>query len=41
MDLMFAADLRESERITLARWRQRSLGSRIHERAARLAAHWL
>jgi cardiolipin synthase len=38
---MFEADLRDATRIDLERWRQRSLGSRLKERAARLFGYWL
>jgi len=41
METMFEKDLAESDLITLERWRQRSLGQRIKERAARLWSYWL
>ena len=41
MEAMFAADLTESEAITLDRWQNRSLMLRLKERMARLGAYWL
>jgi cardiolipin synthase A/B len=41
MDDMFAADLLESDTVTLYRWKQRSRLLRWKERAARIAAFWL
>lgn len=41
MGQMFAADLGESDAITLALWRQRSLWMRVKEQTARLGAYWL
>lgn len=41
MEAMFAADLQESEAITLDRWKHRSWMSRLKEQAARLGAYWL
>lgn len=41
MEAMFADDLKQSEAITLDRWRQRSLLLRIKERMARIGAYWL
>ena len=41
MEAMFAADLAESDAITLAQWKRRSLLQRLKEQMARLAAYWL
>jgi cardiolipin synthase len=41
MEAMFAADLAESEAITLDRWQHRSLMLRLKERSARIWAYWL
>ena len=41
MEAMFAADLTESDEITLNRWQHRSLMLRLKERTARLGAYWL
>lgn len=41
MQALFEKDLVSSRRVTLEAWRQRSIGARIKERAARLWAHWL
>lgn len=41
MEAMFAADLTESEAITLDQWQRRSLMLRLKERAARLGQYWL
>ena len=41
MDSMFAADLLESDALTLDRWERRSWLLRWKERAARMAAYWL
>lgn len=41
MDDMFAADLLESDAVTLDRWKRRSWLLRWKERAARIAAYWL
>ena len=41
METMFAADLAESDAITLDEWRQRSLLPRIQEQLARIGAYWL
>lgn len=41
MQTMFEKDLESSKQITLEAWRNRSIGSRIKERAARLWARWL
>ena len=41
MEAMFAADLTESDAITLDKWQRRSLLLRLKERMARLGAYWL
>lgn len=41
MEAMFAEDLKESEAITLEKWRHRSWMLRLKERAARIGAYWL
>jgi cardiolipin synthase len=41
MDAMFNADIAESDQITLAEWKQRSLFAKLQERIARLGAYWL
>jgi cardiolipin synthase len=41
MEAMFAADLAQSQAITLERWRQRGALNRMKEWAARLGAYWL
>jgi len=41
MEAMFAADLQESQAITLAQWQRRSLTLRLKERMARIGAYWL
>ena len=41
MDTMFAEDLRESEAITLERWKHRSWLLRIKEQTSRIGAYWL
>jgi cardiolipin synthase len=41
METMFAADLAQSETITLERWRDRGLMNRVKEWTARLGAYWL
>lgn len=41
MQALFEHDLESSKLITLEEWRQRSIGARIKERAARLWARWL
>ena len=41
MEAMFETDLARSERITLERWRQRSLLTRMKETGARLWEYWL
>ena len=41
MEAMFAADLAESDPITLDRWKKRPLLQRLREQMARLAAYWL
>jgi cardiolipin synthase len=41
MNTMFEKDLAESDEITLAAWRDRSLVMRVKEQAARLWIYWL
>ena len=41
MEAMFEADLERSDRITLDRWQQRSLATRMKETGARLWEYWL
>lgn len=41
MEAMFEADLARSDRITLERWQQRSLATRMKETGARLWEYWL
>lgn len=41
MEAMFEADLERSDRITLERWQQRSLATRMKETGARLWEYWL
>jgi cardiolipin synthase len=41
MEAMFAADLTESDAITLDRWQHRSWMLRLKERMARIGAYWL
>lgn len=41
MEAMFAEDLKESEAITLEKWRHRSWMLRLKERTARIGAYWL
>ncbi|OGS98410.1 MAG: cardiolipin synthase [Gallionellales bacterium RIFCSPLOWO2_02_FULL_59_110] len=41
MQALFEKDLGSSRLVTLEAWRNRSIGARIKERAARLWAHWL
>lgn len=41
MHALFEKDLESSKLVTLENWRNRSIGARIKERAARLWAHWL
>lgn len=41
MEVMFQHDLKESNVITLAHWRNRSLLLRIKERLARIGAYWM
>jgi cardiolipin synthase A/B len=41
MEVMFAADLAESEQILLRDWRRRSLWLRVKERVARIGAYYL
>ncbi|MDP2171959.1 MAG: cardiolipin synthase [Rhodocyclaceae bacterium] len=41
MDALFKKDMESSKLVTLEDWRNRSLGARLKERAARLWAHWL
>lgn len=41
MEAMFDADLERSDRITLERWQQRSLPTRMKETGARLWEYWL
>lgn len=41
MNAVFAADVRESDAITLKQWRRRSLLLRVQEQFARLGAYWL
>jgi len=41
METMFAADLAESDPITLEQWKQRPVLQRLKEQMARLAAYWL
>ncbi len=41
MHALFDKDLKSSKLITLEQWRERSIGTRIKERAARLWARWL
>lgn len=41
MNFMFANDLKESEAITLEKWKHRSWMLRIKEQMARLGAYWL
>lgn len=41
MDAMFAADVAQSDEITLARWKHRGLLNRLKEWSARLGAYWL
>jgi hypothetical protein len=38
---MFANDLKESEAITLEKWKRRSWMLRLKEQTARLGAYWL
>lgn len=41
MHALFKKDMESSKLVTLEDWRNRSLGARLKERAARLWAHWL
>jgi cardiolipin synthase A/B len=41
MDVMFLADLAESEQVVLSEWRRRSVWLRVKERVARFGAYWL
>lgn len=41
MEAMFAQDLKDSEAVSAARWKQRPLMYRLKEWAARLGAYWL
>ena len=41
MEGMFEADLRDATRIERARWKERSIGDQIKERAGRLLEYWL
>ena len=41
MEDLFARELRDSKRVTAESWENRSLGSRIKERAARVWEYWL
>lgn len=41
MQALFEKDLESSKLVTLEAWRNRSIGARLKERAARLWAHWL
>jgi cardiolipin synthase A/B len=41
MEKMFAADLRESQQITLEQWKRRPIMQRVKERLARIGAYWL
>jgi cardiolipin synthase len=41
MNFMFANDLKESEAITLEKWKRRSWMLRLKEQTARLGAYWL
>ena len=41
MNAMFVKDLAESDAITLAAWRERSLVNRVKEQAARIWVYWL
>jgi cardiolipin synthase len=41
MEAMFAADLAESDEITLEQWKRRPWTLRVRERIARIGAYWL
>ena len=41
MEAMFAADLAESDVITVEQWEKRPLLDRLKEQMARLVAYWL
>jgi cardiolipin synthase len=41
MRALFEKDMQASKLVTLEKWKQRSIGARLKESAARLWARWL